>query len=72
MKKILPSKAYHNLDFLNGAGARPIRLLAELLEPQQRLRREGIKDTIVFFGSSRFKSKSTCKRLINNLEVKLK
>jgi uncharacterized protein (TIGR00730 family) len=70
MKKIHPTKAYHNLDFLNAASARPIRLLAELLEPQQRLRREGVKDTIVFFGSSRFKSKSHCIKLMRELKVK--
>ena len=72
MKKRTPPKAYHNLDFLNGPGARPIRLLSELLEPQQRLRREGVKDTIVFFGSARFKSKLQCSKLLKDLAVKFK
>jgi uncharacterized protein (TIGR00730 family) len=65
-------KAYHNLDFLNGPSARPIRLLSELLEPQQQLRREGVKDTIVFFGSARFKSKLQCSKLLKGLTIKLR
>jgi len=70
MKKNPHPKAYQNLDFLNSPSARPIRLLSELLEPQQQLRREGIKDTIVFFGSARFKSKSQCKKILKELKVK--
>jgi uncharacterized protein (TIGR00730 family) len=72
MKKATPPKAYHNLDFLNGPDARPIRVLSELLEPRQRLRQEGVKDTIVFFGSARTKSKLQCSKLLKNLTVKLK
>jgi uncharacterized protein (TIGR00730 family) len=71
-KKTPRPKAYHNLDFLNGPSARPIRLLSELLEPQQQLRREGVKDTIVFFGSARFKSKLQSSKLLKKLTLKLK
>jgi uncharacterized protein (TIGR00730 family) len=72
VKKKTPPKAYLNLEFLNSPSARPIRLLAELLEPQQQLRREGVKDTIVFFGSARFKSKSQCNKLLKDLIIKLR
>jgi uncharacterized protein (TIGR00730 family) len=72
MKKKTPPKAYQNLDFLNSPSARPIRLLSELLEPQQQLRREGIKDTIVFFGSARFKSKMQSNKLLKDLNLKLR
>jgi hypothetical protein len=48
-----PEKAYKNLSFLNSAEARPIRVLCELSEPAVRLRREGVRNTIVFFGSAR-------------------
>lgn len=51
-----PEKAYKDLEFLNSPDARTIRLLSEYLHPQRRLRREGIKDTVVFFGSARLKS----------------
>jgi uncharacterized protein (TIGR00730 family) len=53
----IPRKAYKNLDFLNSPDARALRMLSEFLEPSGRLRRAGIKDTIVFFGSARVKSR---------------
>ena len=46
-------KAYEDSEFLSSPQARTLRVLAELLEPRYRLEREGIEDTIVFFGSSR-------------------
>jgi uncharacterized protein (TIGR00730 family) len=46
-------KAYNNLEFLNSPEARTIRILSEFLEPFNRFRREGIRDTIVVFGSAR-------------------
>ena len=46
-------KAYNNLEFLNSPDARVIRLISEFLEPARRFKKEGIKDTIVFFGSAR-------------------
>ena len=50
-----PSKpvAYKNEGFLDSEDARPLRILAEYLEPMQVFHREGICDTIVFFGSAR-------------------
>jgi uncharacterized protein (TIGR00730 family) len=42
-----------NTRFLKSAAARPIRILSEYLEPAERFRRAGIRDTIVFFGSAR-------------------
>lgn len=50
-------KAYQNIPFLNSADARVVRLLAEYLEPESRFSKYNIKDTIVFFGSARIKSK---------------
>ena len=46
-------KAYNNKEFLNGKQARPIRVLCELLEPEERLEANQVKHTIVFFGSAR-------------------
>jgi uncharacterized protein (TIGR00730 family) len=46
-------KAYRNIRFLNSSDARVLRILAEYLEPFQRLRKLRVKDTIVFFGSAR-------------------
>ena len=47
--------AYHNQVFLDSDDGRPLRILAEYLEPLYRLKSEGIQDTIVFFGSARMK-----------------
>ncbi len=46
-------KAYKNIDFLNSHEARTIRILAEYLEPEKRLREMNIMHTVVFFGSAR-------------------
>jgi uncharacterized protein (TIGR00730 family) len=45
--------AYRNEVFLESEDARPLRILAEYIEPLARFRRENISDTIVFFGSAR-------------------
>ena len=50
----MPPKAYDNVKFLSSAGARTVRMLAEYIEPKNRLDRNKIRDTIVFFGSARF------------------
>lgn len=47
------TKAYENLDFLHSAAARNIRVQCEFTEPDYRLRKEGIRNTLVFFGSAR-------------------
>jgi uncharacterized protein (TIGR00730 family) len=49
--------AYENPTFLNSADGRLIRILAEYTEPLARFRREQIQDTVVFFGSARFRGK---------------
>jgi uncharacterized protein (TIGR00730 family) len=66
LKKAL--KAYKNHNFLNSRDARVIRILAEYLEPQQRLRDEGIEDTVVFFGSARTKPLQEAKTKLAELE----
>lgn len=47
--------AYHNQAFLESDDGRPIRILADYLEPLYRLRNQEVHDTIVFFGSARMK-----------------
>src|SRR5437867_4648665 len=42
-----------NTEFLKSPAARAVRILSEYLEPDERLRRAHIRDTIVFFGSAR-------------------
>jgi uncharacterized protein (TIGR00730 family) len=48
-----PTVAYENQRFLESDDARPLRMIAEYLEPLQRLREARVHDTVVFFGSAR-------------------
>ncbi len=48
--------AYENSDFLNSPDGRMLRIIAEYQEPMARFRRERIQDTVVFFGSARFRA----------------
>src|SRR5436190_15772209 len=48
-----PPLAYRNHEFLDSDPARPIRILAEYLQPMEVFEQEKISDTIVFFGSAR-------------------
>jgi uncharacterized protein (TIGR00730 family) len=49
--------AYENPAFLNSSDGRLIRIVSEYLEPLARFRREQIQDTVVFFGSARFRGR---------------
>ena len=48
-----PVKAYENQGFLKQSAARPLRILAEYLEPEARFEELKVSDTIVFWGSAR-------------------
>ena len=62
--------AYHDQEFLESTDARPIRLLAEYLEPARRFRQQNIQDTVVFFGSARVHSRQQAERALRALEKK--
>jgi uncharacterized protein (TIGR00730 family) len=49
-------KAYQDPHFIDTKEARPLRILAEYLEPLSRFKRYGVQDTIVFMGSARLMS----------------
>ncbi|HEY8141930.1 MAG TPA: TIGR00730 family Rossman fold protein [Kofleriaceae bacterium] len=48
-----PPLAYRDERFVSSDAARPLRILAEYIEPFERFKREKVTDTIVFFGSAR-------------------
>ena len=48
--------AFEDHDFIDSADGRIFRILAEYQEPLVRFRRERIADTVVFFGSARFRA----------------
>jgi len=62
-----PKKAYENLEFLHSSDGRIIRLLAEYMEPKRALRRQLVRDTIVFFGSARSVSLEEAEKKYDNL-----
>lgn len=66
------TKAYENFKFLHSADARPIRILSEYLEPLYRLRKNRIKDTVVFYGSARMKSRLEAQNEYKRLKDELK
>jgi hypothetical protein len=60
--------AYENPTFLNSADGRLIRILAEYTEPLARFRREQIQDTVVFFGSARFRGREEADHALELLD----
>ena len=60
--------AYENPGFLNSADGRLIRIVSEYLEPLSRFRREQIQDTVVFFGSARFRGREEADHALELLE----
>ena len=49
--------AYLDADFLASGDGRPLRILAEYLEPLRRFKAQNIQDTVVLFGSARVHSR---------------
>jgi uncharacterized protein (TIGR00730 family) len=62
--------AYMDPVFLESDEARPIRILAEYLEPLRRLREQNIQDTVVFFGSARVHSRQRAHNALVRLQKK--
>ena len=60
--------AYENPGFLNSADGRLIRIVSEYLEPLARFRREQIQDTVVFFGSARFRGREEADHALELLD----
>src|SRR5205809_6060258 len=58
-------KAYLDHTFLKSEDARPIRILAEYLEPQRRFKVQNIQDTVVFFGSARIHSREVAQQALD-------
>jgi uncharacterized protein (TIGR00730 family) len=67
-----PLKAYNNWQFLNSPDARIVRIISEFLEPMKRFREQGIRDTIVFFGSARIKSRAESGRRLQEIQAEIR
>ena len=55
-------------EFLESEEARPLRILAEYLEPLRRFKAQNIQDTVVFFGSARIHSPEQAREALERLE----
>jgi uncharacterized protein (TIGR00730 family) len=60
--------AYLDTAFLDSEEARPLRILAEYLEPLRRFKAQNIQDTVVFFGSARIRSKADAEHALRLLD----
>ncbi len=60
--------AYENKGFLDSPDGRVLRILSEYVEPLARFRHQRIQDTVVFFGSARFSSRSDAEHALTLLE----
>ena len=61
--------SYEDPGFVNSPDGRPLRIMAEYLEPLAHFRRERIQDTVVFFGSARFNSLHDASRTLELLDT---
>ena len=59
--------AYRDHEFLDSDEARPLRILAEYLEPLGRFQAQNIQDTVVFFGSARVRSRQRAEQALLRL-----
>jgi uncharacterized protein (TIGR00730 family) len=60
--------AYENSEFINSPDGRMFRMMAEYSEPMARFRRQRIEDTVVFFGSARFRALDEASKALELLE----
>jgi uncharacterized protein (TIGR00730 family) len=60
--------AYLDREFLESDEARPLRILAEYLEPLRRFKAENVQDTVVFFGSARIHSREHAEQALERLQ----
>src|SRR5471030_7956 len=62
--------AYLYPEFLESEEGRPVRILAEYLEPLRRFKDQKIQDTVVFFGSARVDSRERAERALQTLRAR--
>jgi uncharacterized protein (TIGR00730 family) len=63
-----PKAPHEDARFLESTPARPLRILAEYLHPLVQLKKEGIADTIVMFGSARIEPRDIAQARVTRLQ----
>lgn len=61
--------AYEDTAYINSPDGRILRIIAEYMKPLAHFRREHIQDTVVFFGSARFRPLEEASRTLELLDV---
>ncbi|MBT3299534.1 MAG: LOG family protein [Candidatus Marinimicrobia bacterium] len=69
--KFEKDRFYLNPEFLESSDARSVRILSEYYGPLQRIKRNKIEDTIVFFGSARIQSKEMATKALKDASENL-
>jgi uncharacterized protein (TIGR00730 family) len=64
----MPKLAYRDPEFVESLAARPLRILAEYLDPLTRMRHEKVGDTIVMFGSARIQPRDRALSQVRKLQ----
>jgi uncharacterized protein (TIGR00730 family) len=62
--------AYLDPEFLESEEGRPLRIIAEYLDPLRRFKEAKIQDTVVFFGSARVDSRERAERALHTLRAR--
>ena len=62
--------AYLDPEFLESDEGRPLRIIAEYLDPLKRFKEQKIQDTVVFFGSARVDSRERAERALQTLRAR--
>ncbi len=62
--------AYLDPEFLESEEGRPLRIIAEYLDPLRRFKQAKIQDTVVFFGSARVNSRERAERALQTLRAR--
>jgi hypothetical protein len=61
--------AYLDSAFLESEEGRPLRIIAEYLDPLKRFKDQKIQDTVVFFGSAHVDSRERAERALKTLRA---
>ncbi|KPI85834.1 hypothetical protein ABL78_5088 [Leptomonas seymouri] len=71
-KKNTPTvKSYRNTEFFSSSAGRMVRIMCEFEEPKERLRRNYIRSTFLFFGSARSMTRAQYDATLKGLQAKL-
>jgi uncharacterized protein (TIGR00730 family) len=64
-------KAYGNRSFLYSKDARPLRILAEYMQPEHQFKTKSVNHTVIFFGSARIRSSEQYDKMHDDMQERL-